>query len=80
MNYLRSLPSILGAGSLAVLTALPSAAQAGGVTVDVYRPAPIYVVPAPRVVVVTDPHHCVVRTTRVWVGDHYAYRRVKRCH
>ncbi len=84
MHTLRSLASIAGAGTAAAiaLSAAPSAAGAADLSVDVYRP--VYVAPAPRVYVaqahvVTVGPNCVTRTTRVWVGDHYARRTVRRC-
>jgi hypothetical protein len=81
-KLMPSLRSLIVAAGAAVLPALvaSTAAQAHDVYVDVYRPRPVYVAPAPRVVVVAPGSNCVVRKTRVWVGDHYAYRKVKRCY
>jgi hypothetical protein len=60
------------------------AAHAADLDVDVYRGRPVYVAPAPRVYVaptrvVTVGPACVTRRARVWVGDHYVTRTVRRC-
>jgi hypothetical protein len=81
MKYQRTLLFTIGSLAAMAIASVTGAAQAADVTVDVYHhPRPVYVAPAPRVVVVTPAPHCTVRTARIWVGDHYAYRRVKRCH
>jgi hypothetical protein len=70
---------MLGAAVLSVLAA-PASAHPRDVyvDVDVYRPRPVYV--APRVIVIGAGPSCVVRRSRIWVGDHYAYRKVRRCY
>jgi hypothetical protein len=64
------------------MLAVPSGASAADIDVDIYRPRPVYV--APRVVVapgvVTTRNGCVTRRARIWVGNHYAYRAVRRCY
>lgn len=81
MSSLRSLVPMLGAALVPALSA-PVFAHPRDVyvDVDVYRPRPVYVAPAPRVVVIGSGPNCVVRKTRIWVGDHYAYRKVRRCY
>jgi hypothetical protein len=77
----RSLLVMKSALGLALLASLlPSASEAHDVVVNVLRPRPVVVAPAPRVVVVVPGSDCVVRKTRVWVGGHYVYRKVKRCY
>jgi hypothetical protein len=79
----RSLCSITGAATAMALFAMPTVAKAADVDIDVYRPRPVYVAPAPRVYVaprvIRVGPACVTRRVRVWVGDHYAYRTVRRC-
>lgn len=59
----------------ATVAGLPSGARAD-VVVRTYRAPPVYV--APRVVV--GGPVCTVRATRVWVGDRYEVRAVRRCY
>ena len=93
MLAMRSILSVAGAAALMVMPALQSTASAADVDVDIYRTGPVYVAPAPRVYVAPAPRvyvaparvvtvgpNCVTRRTRVWVGDHYAYRTVRRCY
>lgn len=82
MFIIRIVLPLIGAASVTVAMATTSRAADVhvDVDVDVYRPRPVYVAPTPKVVVVAPGSNCVVRKTRVWVGDHYAYRKVKRCY
>lgn len=84
MRTQRSILAVTGAATAMAAIATPTAAGAADIGVDVYRPRPVYVAPAPRVYaaparVVTVGPGCVTRRMRVWVGDHYIYRTVRRC-
>lgn len=84
MHSQRFMHSLAGAAAAAAGLVASSAANAADLEVDVYRTRPVYVAPAPRVyvaparVVAVGPA-CVTRRARVWVGNHYVYRTVRRC-
>lgn len=79
--------SLLAACALLAAVAIAPAANAGDAYIHVHTPGPVYapyayVPPARPVAVrrttVVGPR-CVWRTTRVWVGNHWASRRVRVC-
>ena len=87
MHMLRSILSAtaIGAAAVTALSAASSTASAADIDVHVYRPRPAYAAPAAdvyvaRARVVTVGPNCVTRRTRVWVGDRYAHRTVRRCY
>jgi hypothetical protein len=86
MHFQRILHSFAGTAIAAagLVAASSPAAHAADVDVDIYRARPVYVAPAPRVYVaparvVTVGPACVTRRARVWVGDHFVVRTVRRC-
>ena len=87
MRTLRSLVSAAGAGAAAVIGAGRAALHCERGRLRVSPARPVYVAArAPNVYV--GPCACGHRwaqlrdgaaSARVWVGDHYAYRTVRRC-